>query len=79
MEGSAICFSISSSCVRALAGSKIVSQIADFVAKRDVLLLEFFDHNYALTGWILRENTTLIVIIAHTNVHIHANQSPWRV
>jgi len=79
MDGSAICFSISLSCSRALEGSKILPQIADFIAEGDVLLLEFFDHGYALTGWIRRENTAPIVIIAHTIEHIHANQSPRRV
>ncbi len=76
MEGSAICFSISLSCSRALEGSKILPQIADFIAQCDVLLLEFFDHNYALTGWILRGITAPIVIIAHSATHNHPNQSP---
>ena len=77
MAGSAICFSISLSCSRALEGSKILPQIADFVAQRDVLLLEFLNHNYALTGVDLRENTALNVIIAHSVTHNHPNTSPY--
>jgi len=50
MAGSAICFSISLSCSRAFEGSKILPQIADFIAKRDVLLFQFFDHDFALAG-----------------------------
>jgi hypothetical protein len=65
--------------VRALKGSKILPQIADFVAEGDVLLLEFFNHGYALAGGVRRENTAPNTIIAQRAAHIHANQSPWRV
>jgi hypothetical protein len=45
--GSAASFSISASCRRRVAPSKILPQLADFVAQREIFLFEFFDHAIA--------------------------------
>jgi hypothetical protein len=73
MDGSAVSFSIASSSVRDLEGSKILPQVANLVAQTAVCLFQFFDH-YARSVLFLEMSAmnTLSAIIAQS----HANQSP---
>src|ERR1700757_2927260 len=49
--GSAACLSISVSCWRSLAASKVLLERADFVLQGRVLLLEFFNHGLEIRSF----------------------------